>query len=152
MDWEKKNPISALIPLCKQVNYHVSNALNISDLSTTLGISISIFPVGGVRDVSYEDYQYCFSPRNIDFQINLVLGAQSIFKTPIIWPPIESKELRTQWMNYKGFVWPSVSPWGTSGSYEEERQNLMVVYYAQRVEQDHYQNKCPIPWINDLWD
>ena len=152
MDWEKKNPISALIPLCKQVNYHVSNVLNISDLSTTLGISISIFPVGGVRDVSSEDYQDCFSPRNTDFQINLVLGAQSIFKTPIIWPPTESKELRTQWMNYKGFVWPSVSPWGTSGSYEEERQNLMVVYYAQRVAQDHYQNKCPIPWINDLWD
>ena len=79
-----KNPISALILLCKQVNYHVSNVLNISDLSTTLGISISIFPVGGVRDVSSEDYQDYFPPRNIDFQINLILGAQFIFKTPII--------------------------------------------------------------------
>jgi len=82
------------ITLCKQVNYHVSNALNISDLSTTLGISISIFTilgisisifiVGGFRDVSSEDFQDCFPPSNIDFQINLILGVQSIFKTPII--------------------------------------------------------------------
>jgi len=63
------------------VNYHVTNALNISDLSTTLGISISIFTVGEFRDVSSEDFQDCFPPRNIDFKINLVQGAQSIFKT-----------------------------------------------------------------------
>ena len=62
------------ITLCKQVNYHVSNALNISDLSATLGISISIsiFTVGGFRGVSSEDFQDYFPPRNIDFQINLV--------------------------------------------------------------------------------
>ena len=81
----KKSPIyPPLITLCKQVNYHISNALNISDLSTTLGISISIFTVGGFGDVSSEDFQDCFSSRNIDFQTNLVQGAQSIFKTPII--------------------------------------------------------------------
>jgi len=72
------------ITLCKQVNYHVSNVLNISDMSTTLGISISIFTVGEFRDISFEDFQDCFPPRNTDFQSNLVQGTQSIFKTPII--------------------------------------------------------------------
>jgi len=75
------------------VNYHVTNALNISDWSTTLGISISIFivldisisifTVGGFRDVSSEDIQDCFLPSNIDLQINLVLGAHSIFRALI---------------------------------------------------------------------
>ena len=72
------------ITLCKQVNYHVSNALNISDLSTALGIFISIFIAGGFRDASSEDFQDCFPLRDIDFLIILVQGAQSIFNTPII--------------------------------------------------------------------
>ena len=53
--------------IAKQMNYHVSNALNIRDFSTTLGISISIFTIGGFRDGSSEDYEDCFSQRNIDF-------------------------------------------------------------------------------------
>jgi len=75
MDPEKKNPISALITLCKQVSYHVSIALNISDMPTTLGICISIITACEFRDVSSEDFQGCFPLRNIDFQTNLVLGA-----------------------------------------------------------------------------
>jgi len=55
-------------------------------------------------------------------------------------------------MNCKAFIWPNVSSWGTSYLYEEGRQNLMVMYCAHRVTQDHYQNKCSIPWTNDLWD
>ena len=49
MDRGKKNPISALTTLCKQVSYYVSV------MSTTLSISISILIVGGFRDVSSED-------------------------------------------------------------------------------------------------
>ena len=48
---EKKNPIFSLITLCKQMSYHVSNALNISDMSTTLGICISIITFYEFRDV-----------------------------------------------------------------------------------------------------
>jgi len=43
-------------------------------------------------------------------------------------PPAESKELKIQWMSCKGFIRPIVSSWGTSGLYEEERHNLMVMY------------------------
>ena len=81
-----KNSIFALITLYKQVNYRVSNALNISDMPTTLGIYISIITVCEFRDVSFEDFQDYFSPTNIDFHINIVLGAQSIFKAPIMTP------------------------------------------------------------------
>jgi len=53
-------------------------------MSTTFGISISMFTIGGFRDVLSEDSQDCFSPRNINFHIDLTLYAQPIFKTPII--------------------------------------------------------------------
>ena len=62
MNQGKKNPISALIILCKQMSYRVSNALNISDMPTTLGIYISIIIVSEFRNVSYEDFQDC-SPK-----------------------------------------------------------------------------------------
>jgi len=75
--------MSTLITLCKQVSYHVSNALDISDLPTTLSIYISIITVCESRDVLSEDYQDCLFSTNIDFEINLVLGAQSIFRAPI---------------------------------------------------------------------
>jgi len=73
MDREKKNPIFALITLCKYVSYRVSNALNISDTPITLGIYISIIIVCEFRDIPYEDYQDCSFPRNIDFHIDLTL-------------------------------------------------------------------------------
>ena len=94
MDRGKENPISALIILCQQVNYRVSNALNISDMPTTPGIHISVITDYEFRDVSFEDFQDCFSPKNIDFQINLALGARSIFRAPIISPLAEFKELK----------------------------------------------------------
>jgi len=84
MERGKKRPIFTLITLCKQGSYHVSNALNITDMPTTLNIYISIITICEFRDVSYEDFQDCFSLRNIDFQINLILGAQFIFRAPII--------------------------------------------------------------------
>jgi len=90
----EENPISALITLWNQVSYRVSDALNISDMPTTLGIYISIIIVCEFRDVSFEDFQDCSPLRNIDFHINLVIAAQSIFRAPIMWPLAEFKELK----------------------------------------------------------
>jgi len=65
------------------VSYCVNNALNINDMPTILGIYLSIITICEFRDVSSEDFHDCFPLRNIDFHINLVLGAQSIFGDPI---------------------------------------------------------------------
>jgi len=56
MDRGKKNPISAVIILCKQVSYCVSNALNISDMPSTLGIYASIIAYCEFGGVSFEDF------------------------------------------------------------------------------------------------
>jgi len=49
---------------------------------TTISISISIFTVGGFRDVQSGEYQDYFSPRNIDFQIDLTLDCSTHFQNP----------------------------------------------------------------------
>ena len=84
MDRGKRNPIFTLITLCKQVSYRVNNALSISNMPTTLDIYLSIITVSEFKDVSSEDFQDGFPLRNIDFQIILVIGAQFIFRAPII--------------------------------------------------------------------
>jgi len=51
---------------------------------------------------------------DIDFEIELIPGAQPISKAPYRIAPIEIKELKTQLeeLQQKGFIRPSVSPWG----------------------------------------
>ena len=53
-------------------------------------------------------------PREIDFEIELVPGAQPISKTSYRMAPTELKELNTQLdeLLQKGFIRPSVSLWG----------------------------------------
>jgi len=48
--------------------------MNIGDMPSTLGIYIPIIAVCEFRDVSSEDFQDYFIPRNIVFQINPVPG------------------------------------------------------------------------------
>jgi hypothetical protein len=57
----------------------------------------------------------CLSPRrDIDFSIELALGAVSMFREPYRMSTLELVELKLQLkeMMEKGYIWPSVSPWG----------------------------------------
>jgi hypothetical protein len=52
--------------------------------------------------------------RDIDFSINLVLGAAPVSKTPYRMSTLELKELQIhlEELLKKGYICPSVSPWG----------------------------------------
>jgi hypothetical protein len=52
--------------------------------------------------------------RDIDFSINIMLGAAPVSKTPYIMSTLELKELPMQLEDLlkKGYICPSVSPWG----------------------------------------
>ena len=52
--------------------------------------------------------------REIEFAINAVSGATPASITPYRMDPLELKELKLQWQELleKGFIRPSVSPWG----------------------------------------
>nr|GFD33414.1 putative reverse transcriptase domain-containing protein [Tanacetum cinerariifolium] len=52
--------------------------------------------------------------REVEFNIELIPGAEPIFKAPYRMAPIEFKELKDQLQELleRGFIRPSVSPWG----------------------------------------
>ena len=69
--------------------------------------------------------------REVEFTIDLVPGTTPIFKAPYRMTPKELKKLKVQLQELldKGFIRPSVSPWGsTSVICEEEGWVYEVVY------------------------
>ncbi|GKG51986.1 hypothetical protein Tco_0544624, partial [Tanacetum coccineum] len=53
-------------------------------------------------------------PRQVEFRINLILGAAPMTRAPYRLAPSEMKELseQLQELSEKGFILPSSSPWG----------------------------------------
>ena len=86
-------------------------------------------------------------PRVVDFGIELHPGTSPISMTPHRMAPVELQELRVQLQELldKGFIRPSTSPWGRSGSiFEEEGQDPSTVHGLQAVEQSYDQESVPI--------
>ena len=52
--------------------------------------------------------------REIEFAIDVISGTTLISQAPYRMAPAELKELKIQLQKFldKGFIWPSVSPWG----------------------------------------
>jgi len=94
-------------------------------------------------------------PREIDFEIELVPGAQPISKTPYRMAPTELKELKTQLdeLLQKGFIRPSVSPWGAPVLFVKEKDGtLRLCIDYQELNKITIKNKYPLPQIDDLFD
>nr|GFB15641.1 putative reverse transcriptase domain-containing protein [Tanacetum cinerariifolium] len=76
--------------------------------------------------------------REVEFNIELIPGAEPISKAPYRMDPIELKELKEQLQELleRGFIRPSVSPWGAP---------VLFVKITIR-------NRYPLPRIDDLFD
>nr|GEV45974.1 hypothetical protein [Tanacetum cinerariifolium] len=86
-----------------------------------------------VRDfleVFLEDLLGLPSTRQVEFQIDLVLGAALVARALYILEPRELQELSTQLQELfdKGFIRPSSSPWGASILFVKKRRILSDVY------------------------
>ena len=66
-------------------------------------------------DVFPEDLPGLPPEREVEFTIDLAPGTTPISNTPYRMAPMERKDLKIQLQEllYKGFIRPSVSPWGT---------------------------------------
>ncbi|XP_073225498.1 uncharacterized protein [Cicer arietinum] len=99
-------------------------------------LDVATIPVGNeFLDVFPEDV-VCLPPeREIEFSIDLVPGANPIFITPYRMSPLELKELKSQLEDLltKGFVRPSVSPWGAPVLLVKKKDGGMrlCIYYMQ---------------------
>jgi hypothetical protein len=92
---------------------------------------------------------------DIEFLIELLLGTPPISKRPYRLPINELVELKKQIaeLQAKGFIRPSLSPWGAPVLFVEKKdgtQRMCVDYRS--LNEVTIKNKYPLPWIKDLFD
>ena len=117
----------------------------VSDIPT-----VSDFP-----DVFPEEWPGLPPQREIEFSIDVVPGATPASITPYRMAPLELKELKLQLQELleKGFIRPSVSPWGAPVLFVKKKDGTLrlCVDYRQ-LNKLTVKNKYPLPRIDDMFD
>ena len=118
---------------------------------------ISIEAIDVVKDYSevFADIQGLPPEREVEFTIDLEPGASPISKAPYRMAPVELAELKKQIEELleKGFIRPSVSPWGAPVLFVKKKDGSMrlCIDYRQ-LNKVTIKNKYPMPRIDDLLD
>ncbi|KAI3815765.1 hypothetical protein L1987_15446 [Smallanthus sonchifolius] len=93
--------------------------------------------------------------REIEFQIDLLPGAEPVAKAPYQLAPSEMKELMSQLeeLTEKGIIRPSISPWGAPVLFVKKKDGSMRLCIDYReLNKRTVKNKYPLPRIDDLFD
>nr|GEY16711.1 putative reverse transcriptase domain-containing protein [Tanacetum cinerariifolium] len=93
--------------------------------------------------------------REVEFNIELIPGAEPISKAPYRMPPIELKELKDhlQELLERGLIRPSVSPWGAPVLFVKKKDGSMRLCIDYReLNKITIRNRYPLLRINDLFD
>ena len=91
----------------------------------------------------------------MDLSIEVVHGTTPILKAPYHMAPTELKELKTQLQELldKGFVRPSVSPWGAPVLFVKKKDStLRMCIDYRKINKVTVKNKYRLPRIEDLFD
>ena len=106
-------------------------------------------------DVFLEELPELPPHREIEFEIDVVPGATLASITPYRMDPVKLKELKLQLQELleKGFIRPSVSPWGAPVLFVKKKDGTLrlCVDYRQ-LNKMIVKNKYPLPRIDDLFD
>ena len=106
-------------------------------------------------DVFPDDLPGLPPEREIDFPIDLVPGTAPISLPPYRMAPVELKELKTQLQELvdRGFIRPSISPWGVSVLFVKKKDDTwrLCIDYRQ-LNKVTIRNRYPLPRIDDLFD
>ncbi|GJR94276.1 putative reverse transcriptase domain-containing protein [Tanacetum coccineum] len=93
--------------------------------------------------------------RQVEFQINLILGAAPVARAPYRLAPSEMKELseQLQELSDNGFIRPSSSPWGAPVLFVKKKDESfrMCIDYRE-LNKLIVKNRYPLPRIDDLFD
>ncbi|KAL0534048.1 hypothetical protein IC582_028325 [Cucumis melo] len=93
--------------------------------------------------------------REVEFAIELEPGTVSISRAPYRMAPAELKELKVQLQELldKGFIQPSVSPWGAPVLFVKKKDGSMRLCIDYReLNKVTVKNRYPLPKIDDLFD
>ncbi|KAL0551539.1 hypothetical protein IC582_010628 [Cucumis melo] len=119
-------------------------------------VSLSSEPV--VRDypdVFPEELPGLPPHREVEFAIELEPGTVPISRAPYRMAPAELKELKVQLQDLldKGFIRPSVSPWGAPVLFVKKKDGSMRLCIDYReLNKVTVKNRYPLPRIDDLFD
>ncbi|KAD6119725.1 hypothetical protein E3N88_10996 [Mikania micrantha] len=106
-------------------------------------------------DVFPDDLPGVPPEREVEFRIDLVPGSKPIAKTPYRLAPTEMQELMTQIQELldKGFIRPSISPWGAPVLFVKKKDGSMRMCIDYReLNKLTVKNRYPLPRIDDLFD
>ncbi|KAA0033196.1 ty3-gypsy retrotransposon protein [Cucumis melo var. makuwa] len=119
-------------------------------------VSLSSEPV--VRDypdVFLEELPGLPPHREVEFAIELEPGTVPISRAPYRMAPAELKELKVQLQELldKGFIRPSVSPWGAPVLFVKKKDGSMrLCIDYKELNKVTVKNRYPLPRIDDLFD
>ena len=114
--------------------------------------------VGVVRhfpDVFPEDLPGLPPDREGEFTIDLLPGTNPISLTPYRMAPAELRELKAQLQELvdKGFIQPSISPWGAPVLFVRKKDGtLRLCIDYRQLNRVTIKNRYPLPRIDDLFD
>jgi hypothetical protein len=92
--------------------------------------------------------------RDIDFSINLMPGVSPVSRTPyrLSTPELELK-MHLEELLKKGYIRPSVSPWGAPVLFVKKKDGtLRLCIDFRQLNKVTIKNKYPLPRIDDLFD
>ncbi|GJR88741.1 putative reverse transcriptase domain-containing protein [Tanacetum coccineum] len=94
-------------------------------------------------------------PKQVEFRIDLILGATPVAHAPYRLTPYEMKELskQLQELSEKGFIRPSSSPWGAPVLFVKKKDGSFQICIDYReLNKLTIKNVYPLPRIDDLFD
>ena len=106
-------------------------------------------------DVFPDDLPGLPPDRELEFEIELLSGSAPISIPPYRMAPTELKELKVQLQDLvdKGFIRPSVSPWGAPVLFVKKKDGtLRLCIDYRQLNKITIKNKYPLPRIDDLFD
>ncbi|XP_069152666.1 uncharacterized protein [Solanum lycopersicum] len=159
--WEGYNPtrpnplISNLKANKMMAKGLLCHLVSVNDLDHDVPSIDSVPVVNEFLDVFPEDLPGVPPLREIDFGIDLEPDTKPISIPPYRMAPAELKELKLQLKDLtdKGFIQPSISPWGAPVLFVKKKDGTlrMCIDYRQ-LNKVTIKNKYPLPRIDDLFD
>ncbi|XP_075103597.1 uncharacterized protein LOC142178166 [Nicotiana tabacum] len=126
---------------------YIYHLVRLRDVDAQIPTLQSVPIVNEFPEVFPEDLPGVPPDREIDFRIDLLPGTKPISIPPYRMAPAELKELKVQLKDLlgKGFIRPSVSPWGTPVLFVWKKDGSLRMCIDRQLNKVTIKNKYPLP-------